>query len=530
MKKCFGSSIWGILLLATPAIAQRTLYVSPTSTNPTPPYATWDTAAPTIQEAVDAASDGDAVWVAAGEYALTNQVTIAKGILLRSDAGPSRTTLNGQNTVRCLWASNSVAVVDGFTMSWGVSDESGGGGVFLVGATVQNCMISSCYSLRSNVAGGAVVVGGTLSNSIVTGVGRGLEARSAIDCISGGLITDCQITGNGGPNGGIDTAAVYLADSELRNSAISNNYAYTSGGLYGRSSKIVGCSFGSNWAVGGEGGGAHLDQCEVDRCIIVGNRNLGFEYPPGRGGGIFTIGGVIRNSLIAGNRAASATSGPGLGGGIYLRGGSLLNCTVAANRADHGGGIYVESEDGGTSNPVVRNCVVFFNSASSGTNWSWQDPPGSFDHCCTIPSPNAVGDNTVQDPQFIDQPNGNYRLAPTSPCIDAGLNEAWMVGSTDLDGDPRIRNEKVDLGAWESTNAPPQVQAVRFAPLQVDNRSIRSMIGGLPAQGTLIIERSADLVEWQPFRTNTITGDAFEWLEPINPSSPHLFFRALVRH
>src|SRR5512134_2480973 len=117
-----------LLTLAAPcAIAQTTLYVSPGSTNPAPPYATWDTAAHTIQEAVDAASDGDTVLVAAGEYPLTNQVSVIKGILLRSDAGASQTILNGQSAVRCLWVSNSVAVVDGFTMTGGASDESGGG-------------------------------------------------------------------------------------------------------------------------------------------------------------------------------------------------------------------------------------------------------------------------------------------------------------------------------------------------------------------------------------------------------------------
>src|SRR5688572_525904 len=233
---CFWLCATPLILAAPCAIAQRTLYVSQASSNPAPPYATWDTAAPTIQEAVDAASDGDTVLVAAGEYALTSQVTITEGILLRSDAGSGQTILNGQDSVRCLWVSNALAVVDGFTMTGGVSDENGGCGLLLNGGTVQNCIIDRCYSFRSAVAGGAVVIGGTLSNSIVTGIGLGLDARSAVDCSGGGLITDCQITGNGGPNGSIDTGAVYLTDSQLRNSVISNNYASTGGGVYALSS------------------------------------------------------------------------------------------------------------------------------------------------------------------------------------------------------------------------------------------------------------------------------------------------------
>jgi hypothetical protein len=527
MKRCF--YFWLCTALATlaaqDAIAQTTLHVSQASPNPTPPYATWDSAARTIQEAVDAASDGDTVLVAAGEYALTNQVTVTKEILLRSGGGASQTILNGQTSVRCLWVSNSVAVVDGFTITQGSSDERGGGGVYLVGGTVQNCIVDSCHSFRSDVAGGAVVIGGTLSNSVVTGVGRGLQARSAVDCSGGGLITDCQIIGNGGPNGDIYTGAVYLTDSELRDSVITNNYASTGGGVYALSSTIVGCDIRSNWTIGGQGGGAYLDRCVVDRCIVANNRNNGGGYPGGRGGGIFATDSVIRDSLIAGNRAASGDWGdsPGVGGGVYLRGGRLLNCTLTGNQAADSGGIYVESGN-------IRNSIVYFNSAS--TNANWYNVGGTFDHSCTTPDPGGVG-NRVADPQFVDPPNGNYRLGPTSPCIDAGLNEVWMSSAHDLDGNPRIHNGTVDMGAWESTYASPIIGSqplVKFTPPRANNGFIRSLVEGLPGQGTIIVERSTDLIEWHPIRTNSVTGETFELVEPIRLDSPQQFFRALIRY
>ena len=47
-----------------------TLYVSQTSPEPTPPYSTPETAAHNIQDAVDAAGDGDTVLVEAGDYAI----------------------------------------------------------------------------------------------------------------------------------------------------------------------------------------------------------------------------------------------------------------------------------------------------------------------------------------------------------------------------------------------------------------------------------------------------------------------------
>jgi hypothetical protein len=483
-----------VLLAGTSDVAAATLYVSQTSTNPMPPYATWDTAAHTIQEAVDAASDGDTVLVAAGEYRLTNQVTITKGILLRSDSGRDQTILNGQEKVRCLWVSNSVAVVDGFMMWRGEGPD--GAGIFLVGGTVQNCRILSCFPWRAGPDGASArVIGGVLSNSIVSDAFLG---GRLVHCSDGGLVTDCQIVA-GGLGRGRGTG-VYLTDSQLGNSVISGMQFH---GVHAISSTIFGCTITSNWLQGAAGGGAYLDGCEVDQCVIVGNI-AGFPFgPAGRGGGVFATNSVIRNSLIAGNiasagddhEAGSIGGLPGFGGGIYLIGGSLLNCTVTENAARNGssglpangGGIYVESEEDGTGNPIIRNSIIYFNSASSGANWYWDDPllalrpligPGSFDHCCTTPDPSAVGNNViadashgraqwqlqrpdlspignnvVADPQFVDPANGDYRLGPNSPCIDAGLNEEWMDGAQDLDGNPRIQNGRVDIGAYESTGA-----------------------------------------------------------------------------
>jgi hypothetical protein len=48
----------------------------------------------------------------------------------------------------------------------------------------------------------------------------------------------------------------------------------------------------------------------------------------------------------------------------------------------------------------------------------------------------------------VDRDSGNLRLLPDSPCINAGNNDL-VVGSTDLDGNPRIFNGTVDMGAYE---------------------------------------------------------------------------------
>src|SRR5512136_1775593 len=86
-------------------VSAATLHVSLESTNPTPPYTNWATAARVIQNAVDAASAGDEIVVTNGVYAtggravgtnvLVNRVAVTKPLTLRSVNGPEVTIIRG---------------------------------------------------------------------------------------------------------------------------------------------------------------------------------------------------------------------------------------------------------------------------------------------------------------------------------------------------------------------------------------------------------------------------------------------------
>jgi len=48
----------------------------------------------------------------------------------------------------------------------------------------------------------------------------------------------------------------------------------------------------------------------------------------------------------------------------------------------------------------------------------------------------------------VDAANGDYRLQENSPCINKG-NNAYVTWDFDLDGNPRIWDNTVDMGAYE---------------------------------------------------------------------------------
>jgi len=166
----------------------------------------------------------------------------------------------------------------------------------------------------------------------------------------------------------------------------------------------------------------------LNNCILTGN-SANF------GGGSY--GGILNNCVLTGN---SATSGGASNDS------TLNNCTLAGNSADRAGGSY---------NCTLNNCIVWRNPDGSGVYYS------KFrSSCAELLSPGNYdgGGNICFDPLFIDAVNGDFRLQPASPCINAGTNEL-VTGAIDLNGNPRIYNGRVEMGAYEfmmtqSTSAP----------------------------------------------------------------------------
>jgi hypothetical protein len=63
--------------------------------------------------------------------------------------------------------------------------------------------------------------------------------------------------------------------------------------------------------------------------------------------------------------------------------------------------------------------------------------------------PEGDGNIRIDDPLFSDKDTGDFHLKASSPCIDSGDNSAEDLPNTDIDGDARIINGTVDIGADE---------------------------------------------------------------------------------
>jgi len=420
-----------------------------------------------IQDTVDAAQDGDTVLVKPGQYHLTNQVTVTKAITLQSTAGAGQTFLNAKANIWCLWVSNSLAIVDGFTLRNPNSGGFNAGGIESFGTTIQNCIFTN-FSLAGPApfptpGTSATMHGGVLSNSVVfySRIPSGLDAN-AVYCVGGGRVTDCQILGIAGGSG----TAVHLENSQLLNSVVTGTGQGGSGRGAGPAvnavnSTIASCIISNNLSIS-LAGGAYLNNCLMDRCIVADNT----YGSPSRcwGGGIFEVNSIIRDSLIVGNTLRSGLPEPQtfFGGGLYMQGGGMVNCTVAGNRArscppnspGSGAGVYVES--GGITNSIIFGNFLY-GCVNSEDDW-FNAGGGAFDHCCTAPDPGGFG-NLALDPQFVDPANGDFRVLPSSLCVAAGAAQDWMASAFDLDANPRTTYGFVDMGAYQRQFATPQNRA-----------------------------------------------------------------------
>jgi hypothetical protein len=263
-------------------------------------------------------------------------------------------------------------------------------------------------------------------------------------------IRDCEISGNsthfrakggleydGREGGGIYIQSRSTNEVNIANCVIASNSASWGSGIFSKDTNLMVCN-----------------------CRITDHYATEWPY---YASGILCDGGtpIFCNDLVASNES-----------GIQLNSCSPLikSSTIVEN--DNGINLY------GDPCATITNCIIADwgyialytdNSVPTVLNVSYSDVKGGADNvyqdpdCILIWGPGNIDDDPYftrlgywddngtpenwEDDFWVE---GDYHLLPISLCIDAGdPNYVTDPNETDLDGNPRVINNRIDMGAYE---------------------------------------------------------------------------------
>lgn len=326
------------------------------------------------------------------------------------------------------------------------SDASNGGAVRLdtCTATVVNCTFLHNTAVCSGGGLFAEASSLTLSN----------------DSISYNEAQACTSAGGGG--------GAYFANTILNatDNYFSHNKASWGGGvlLWGASGNMT-----QNTITGNMGGVTTCPDGVAGGISFKNNSNIEFRLNRVTNNSSNLRGGMdisysnpqIIQNLITDNYAGTA------GGGITFDHSSplMMNNIISNNIAEsYAGGLWFIS----SSTPEIKSNIIYGNSQYNlGSNQVYLSDNTcnpNFYYCDIAGGVNGFGGNNNHytgnyennidiDPKFTGSGSNPYQILPESPCFNTGDPTATTgnVGITDLAGNPRIQNRRIDIGGYETS-------------------------------------------------------------------------------
>ena len=205
---------------------------------------------------------------------------------------------------------------------------------------------------------------------------------------------------------------------------------------------------GGHWD--SRGLGAYMEAGRISRCVFRDNTmNDNANY----GAAVYAKGGLVEDCLMTANTCNRA-------GAVFVEGTAcLLNCTIAGN---HGKPNTAKTDDvsgvaTGTRNCTAKvvNCAIFDNSGSETAVANhanvWTGQASCFINCAAEVEIAGGVDCLVGFAGFLPDAEKAYHPSVVSCCYEAGVSRAdyASVSTTDLDGNPRVSGDRVDIGCYE---------------------------------------------------------------------------------
>ena len=168
------------------------------------PYATWDSAAKSLDAVWKYLADGMTVHVAPGTYqtkdwqpVVSNAVTIVGEGATPNDVVFHNGWANFNNGTRNLVMRNENALVANVTLNGGWAEYAKGGNLLLESGVVSNCVLTTGGCNSSGGSGGAAYVsGGLLTHCVITNSYLGNRGNGITVYLENGRVSNCLITGN----------------------------------------------------------------------------------------------------------------------------------------------------------------------------------------------------------------------------------------------------------------------------------------------------------------------------------------------
>jgi parallel beta-helix repeat protein len=391
---------------------------------------------PTIQQGIDASTDGDTVLVEPSVYIELldfngHNITVGSLFLTTGDSSFINTTaidaLTIGRVVTFSSGEDSTAVITGFTIQngaaligAGIYCENNSHPVILGNKITQNNAIENgggiyCFrsnptiignEIRENTAGGSYSLGGGIycnesnseisNNNIIENYGSGITCEN-----SSPIISNNTIAGNSG-------SGIICKSGSHAN--IINNFV------------------SQNTAIGNNSYGGGI--CCLGSSPTIRNNTICENFAGEDGGGIFIHQNCI--PLIIFNLIYENTAGTH-GGGIHCGMGSsatIRNNTICGNSASYGGGLLFSNTSPITANTILWNNYALLN----GDQIYTYNILTAVSYCDVQGGWNGEG-NIDCDPFFCYPGTGDFHFAENSCCVGAGEN-GDDIGALGIGCDP----------------------------------------------------------------------------------------------